>query len=280
MLLFTYIHLSLCSHFLFCVHFQPCAHSLPHLCSSPHSCSLLLHSDLYICTTSSLSLLVPNTCFLVLILVAHAYFWLDANSMLSSHLFTSCSCHIFKCFLHTLFASCTVIILCTPFAFIYIFSSFMHLLYSYFALASVSLFCPYSAHCSFSFVSLFTFISPYYLISYLVNLGSPITHLPIFPHVISSCPSYLAIFLGFLFIRFPFFSPFQCSALPRSSPTLHHHLPLLHSLLLSPPSFTHLSTSFLTFFHYFTPRSFPFSFLLHIWRHIRLALFCNIVVNI
>ena len=32
---FTYIHLSLFSHFLFCVHFQPCAHSLPHFCSSP-----------------------------------------------------------------------------------------------------------------------------------------------------------------------------------------------------------------------------------------------------
>ena len=42
---FTYVHLSLCSHFLFCAHFQPYAHSLPHLCSSPHSCSLLLHSD-------------------------------------------------------------------------------------------------------------------------------------------------------------------------------------------------------------------------------------------
>ena len=133
------------------------------------------------------------------------------------------------------------------FAFIFIFSSFMHLLYSYLALASVFLFCPCSANCSFSFVSLFTFTSPYYLISYLVHLGAPITHLPIFPHVISSCPSYLAIFLSFLFIRFPFFSPFQCSTLPPSSSTLHHHLPLLHSLLLSPPSFTHLSTSVLIF---------------------------------
>ena len=167
--------------------------------------------------------------------------------MLSSHLFTTCSCHIFKCFPCTLFASCTVIILCTLFAFIYIFSSLMHLLYSYLALASTFLFCPYSAHCSFSFVSLFTFISPYYLISYPVHLGAPITHLPIFPHVTSSCPSYLAIFLGFLSIRSPFFSPFQCSTLPPSSPKLHHHLPLLHSLLLSPPSFTHLSTSFLIF---------------------------------
>ena len=156
----------------------------------------------------------------------------------------------------------------------------MHLLHSYLALASVVLFCPYSAHCSFSFVSPFTFISPYYLISYLLHLGAPITHLPIFPHVIFSCPFYLAIFLGFLFIRFPFFSPFQCSTLPPSSPTLHHHLPLLHSLLLSPPSFTHLSTSFLTFSPLFSPPSFPFSFLLHIWCHIHLALFCNIVVNI
>ena len=95
----------------------------------------------------------------------------------------------------------------------------LHLLYSYLALASVFLFCPFSAHCSFSFVSLFTFISPYYLISYFVHLGAPITHFPIFPHVISSCSSYLAIiFLGFPFIRFPFFSPFQCSTLPPSSP--------------------------------------------------------------
>ena len=164
--------------------------------------------------------------------------------MLSSHLFTSCSCHIFKCFPHTPFASCTVIILCTLFAFISIFSSFMHLLYSYLALASVFLFCPYSANCSFSFVSLFTFISPYYFISYLVRLGAPITHLPIFPHVISSCPSYLAIFLGFPFIRFPIFSPFQCSTC---------HPPPLHlSLLLSPPSFTHLSTSVLIFFFLFS----------------------------
>ena len=92
-----------------------------------------------------------------------------------------------------------------------------------------------------------------------MHLGAPITHLPIFPHVISSCPSYLAIFLGFLFIRFPCFSPFQCSTLPPSSPTLHHHLPLLHSLLLYPPSFTHLSTSFLTFSPYFPPPSFHFS---------------------
>ena len=172
---------------------------------------------------------------------------------------------------------CTVIILCTLFAFIYIFSSFIHLLYSYLALASVFLFCPHSAHCSFSFVSLFTFISPYYLISYLVHLGAPITHLPIFPHVIFSFPF---IFLGFLFIRFPFFSQFQCSTWPPSSPTLHHHLHLFHSLLLSPPSFTHLSTSFLIFPPYFSPPSFPFSFLLHIWRYRRLALFCNFVVNI
>ena len=131
---------------------------------------------------------------------------------------------------------------------LYLYLLFIHAFaYSYLALASVFLFCPYSAHCSFSFISLFTFIWPYYLVSYLVHLGAPITHLPIFSYVISSCPSYLAVFLGFLFIRFPFFSPFQCSTLPPSSPTLHHHLPLLHSLLLSPPSFTHLSTSFLTF---------------------------------
>ena len=100
-----------------------------------------------------MSPLVPPACFPVLTLVAHAYFWLDANSMLSSHLFTSSCCHIFKCFPHTLFALCTVIILCTFLAFIYIFSSFTHLLkYSYLALASLFLFCPYPAHFSFSFV--------------------------------------------------------------------------------------------------------------------------------
>ena len=38
---------------------------------------------------------------------------------------------------------------------------------------------------------------------------------------------------------------------PPSSRTLHHHLHLIHSLLLSPPSFTHLSTSFLIFFPLF-----------------------------
>ena len=100
------------------------------------------------------------------------------------------------------------------------------------------------------------------ILSHLMHLGAPITHLPIFPHEISSCPSYLAIFLGFLFIKFPFLSPFQCSTLPPSSPTLHHHLPLPHSLLLSPPSFAHLSTSFLTFFPLFSPIliSFPLPF--------------------
>ena len=94
----------------------------------------------------------------------------------------------------------------------------------------------------------FTFISPYYFISYLAHLGAPITYSPIFPHVISSRPSYLALFLGFLFLSLSFFSPFQCSASPPSSPTLPHHLPLLHLLLLSPPSSTHLSILCLTFF--------------------------------
>ena len=110
-------------------------------------------------------------------------------------------------------------------------------------------------------------------------LGAPITHLPILPHVIFSCPFYFAIFLGFLFIIFPFFSPFQCSTLPPSSPTLHHHLPLLHSFVTI-SSFLYASFKIISDFFspYFSQPSFPFSFLLHIWHHIRLALFCNIVV--
>ena len=146
-----------------------------------------------------LSLLAPSTCFSVLTLVAHAYLWFDANSMLSSHLFTSCSCHIFICFPHTFFASCTVIILCTVLAFIYIFSSFMHLLYSYLALACVFLFCLYSAHCSFSFVSLFT--------SYHHIISSHI--LCILEHQLLICPSFHVSFplpLPTLLFSWVFFS--------------------------------------------------------------------------
>ena len=167
---------------------------------------------------SSLSLLVPSTCFSVLTLVAHAYFWLDANSMLSSHLFTSCSCHIFFIYFpHTFFASCTVIILFTLFAFIYIFSSFMQLLYSYLALASVFLFCLYSAHCSFFFASLFT--------SYHHIISSHI--LCILVHQLLICPSShmsfslalstLLFFRGFSFHQIPILftiSMFNFATLP------------------------------------------------------------------
>ena len=228
-----------------------------------------------------MSLLVPSTCFSVLTLVAHAYFWLDANSMLSSHLFTSCSCHIFICFPHISFASCTVIILCALFAFIYIyiFSSFMHLLYSYLALASVFLFCLYSAHCSFSFVSLFT--SYHHIISTLI--------LCILEHQLLISPSShmsFSLALSTLLFSWVFFSS--------DSHSFHH----FNVQFCHPPTL-HFTTIFLYFIHCyylllllgifqiisdFSPLFFstliPFSFFLHIWRHIRLALFCNIVVNI
>ena len=205
---------------------------------------------------------------------------LDANSMLSSHLFTSCSCHIFICFPHTLFASCTVIIICSLFAFIYIFSSFMHLLSSYLALASVVLFCPYSAHCSFSFVSLFTFISPYELISYFVHLRSTnysFAHLPTCHFLLPFLPCY---FPGFSFHQIPILftiSMFNfATLLPYTLPP-----PFFPSFIVTISSFFYSSFNFISdFFPLFSPPSFPFSFVLHIWRHIRLALFCNIVVNI
>ena len=159
--------------------------------------------------------------------------------MLSSHLFTSCSCHIFFiCFPHTFFASCTVIILFTLFAFIYIFSSFMHLLYSYLALASVFLFCLYSAHCSFSFVSLFT--------SYHHIISSHI--LCILEHQLLICPSShmsfslalstLLFFRGFSFHQIPILftiSMFNfATLLPYTSP---------------PPSFTSLIVTISSFFY-------------------------------
>ena len=159
--------------------------------------------------------------------------------MLSSHLFSSCSCHIFLCFLHTSFASCTVIILCTLFAFIYIFSSFIHLLYSYLALASVFLFCPYSAHCSFSFVSLFTFISPYYLISCASwSTNYSFAHLPTRHLLLPFLPCY---FPGFSFHQIPILftiSMFNfATLLPYTSP---------------PPSFTAFIVTISSFYSSFS----------------------------
>ena len=153
--------------------------------------------------------------------VAHAYFWLDANSVLSSHLFTSSSCHIFKCFPHTRFASCTVIILCTLFAFIYIFSSFMHLLYSYLTLASFFLFGPYSAHFSFSFF-------------------------PSYCHIISS--HILCILEHHLLIR-----PFFHMSFPLALVTLLYSWVFFssvsHSFHLCHPPLLHFTTTFLYFIH-------------------------------
>ena len=72
------------------------------------------------------------------------------------------------------------------------------------------------------------FISPYYLISYLVHLRAPITHLPIFPHVIFPCPFYFAIF------SWVFFSS-------HSHPFHHFNVQLCH-----PPPL-HFTTTFLYF---------------------------------
>ena len=64
--------------------------------------------------------------------------------------------------------------------------------------------------------------------------------------------------------------------LPYTSPP-----PSFNSFIVTISSFFYSSFNFISDFSpYFSPPSFPFSFLLHIWCHIRLALFCNIVVNI
>ena len=184
------------------------------------------------------------------------------------------SCHIFKCFPRTLFASCTVIILCTLFAFIYIFSSFLHLLYSYLALASFFLFCPYSALFSF-------FFFPVYL------------HIAILFHLIS-CASWSTIYSFAHLCTCHFLSPFLLCYIPWFS--FHQfHILFTFATLLSytspPPFFTSFTVTISSLFYsplnlishfspYFSTPSFPFFFLLHIWHHIRLALFCNIVVNI
>ena len=151
------------------------------------------------------------------------------------------------CFPHTLFASCTVIIICTLFAFIYIFSSFMHLLYSYLALASVFLFCPYSAHCSFSFVSLFTFISPY--LSHLISCASwstyySFSHLPTCHFLLPFLPCY---FPGFSFHQIPILftiSMFNfATLLPCTSPP-----PSFNSFIVTISSFFYSSFNFISDF--------------------------------
>ena len=174
---------------------------------------------------------------------------------------------------HIFFSSCTVIILCTLFAFIYIFSSFMHLLHSYLSLASV-FFCPYSAHCSF-FFPLFTLYR--HIISFHI--------LCILVHQLLICPSShmsFSLALSTLLYFWVFFSP--------DSHSFHHFNVLLCPLLpytSPPPSFTSFIVT-ISFFYasfiiisvpYFSQPSFPSTFL-HIWRHIRLALLCNIGVNI
>ena len=121
--------------------------------------------------------------------------------MLSSHLFTSYSCHIFKCFPYTLFASCTVIILCTLFAFIYIFSSFMHLLLLSTCLRLLVL----SKFCSLLILFRFPVHLHMTILSHLISCASWSTnysfaHLPTCHFLLPFLPCY---FPGFSFHLIP-----------------------------------------------------------------------------
>ena len=120
------------------------------------------------------------------------------------------------------------------------------------------------------------------ILSHLISCASWSTdysfaHLPTCHFLFPFLPCY---FPGFCFHRIPILftiSMFNfATLLPCTSPP-----PSFTSFIVTISSlFYYLSTSFLTFFPYFPPPSFPFSFLLHIWRHICFALFCNIKVNI
>ena len=100
------------------------------------------------------------------------------------------------------------------------------------------------------------FISPYYLISYLVHLGAPIIHLPIFPHVIFSCPFYFAIFSCFFFHKISILftiSMFNfASLLPYTSPP-----PSFTSLIVTISSFVYASFKIISDFfplpHFLSP---------------------------
>ena len=197
-----------------------------------------------------MSLFVSSRSFSVHILVAYAYFWLDSNSLLSSHLFTSSSCHILHVSLthflrHTqslfyarsLSSSTYSLHSCTCFADSY------HSLHSVFP----ALFILITTHsllfpCLPSYCPLIS-----YFISYLVHLGAPITQSPIFSHLIACRLSYLALFLGILFLSFSFFSLFSFATLlsyTSPPPFFSSLIVTISSLILS---FTQLSTLFLTF---------------------------------
>ena len=188
------------------------------------------HSDWYICTISSLSLLVPSTCFSVLTLVAHAYFWLDANSMLSSHLFTSCSCHIFYmlpshffCFMHSYYS--------------------MHPLCLYLHLLFIHVHILLTAH------SLLFPCSPLY--HHIIS-----SHiLCIFEHQLLICPSSHMSFS--LSLSKLLFSWVFCSS---DSHSFHHfNVQLCHP---PPPHFT---TTFLYFIHCYYLLLLLLIFQLHFW---------------
>ena len=102
-------------------------------------------------------------------------------------------------------------------------------------------------------------------------------HLPTCHFLLPFLPCY---FPGFSFHQIPILftiSMFNfATLLPYTSPP-----PSFTSFIVTISSLFYSSFNFISDISpYFPPPSFPFSFLLHIWRHVRLALFCNIVINI
>ena len=143
-------------------------------------------------------------------------------------------------------------------------------------LVALSIFC--------SLLILFCFPVHLYIsiLSHLISCASWSTyysffHLPTCHFLLPFLPCYFSWFslhqipILFTISMFKF-----ATLLPYNSPP-----PSFNSLIVTISSFFYSSFNFISDFSpYFSPLSFPFSFLLHIWRHIRLALFCNNVVNI
>ena len=167
--------------------------------------------------------------------------------MLSSSLFTSSSCHILNASLTHFFALCAVIILCTLFAFIHFFSSFMH----YFALLIFST-CILPLVLSIFCSLLILFCFPVYL---------PIT---ILFHLIS-CASWSTIYSFAHLSTYHFLSPFlPCSV---SGFSFHQFLILFSFSVFSFATLLSYTSPPLSFIHcyYLLPllltTFFPFIFL-------------------
>ena len=196
--------------------------------------------------------------------------------MLFSHLFTSCSCHIFICFPHTFFF-------------------FMH---SYYSMHPLCLYLHLLFIHAFVLLILITCLCLFLSIfcSLLILFFPCSLHIAILSHLIS-CASWCT---NYSFAHLPtchFLLPFLLCYISGLS---FHQIPILFTISMfyfatllpytsPPPSFTSfivtISSSFYASFiiisvPYFSQPSFPFTFLLHIWCHICLALFCNIVVNL